>query len=50
MSKDTMHISYKLKFPAFPQATTLNNTLTKEFCLGFLGMGQKVTKSLLSAA
>jgi hypothetical protein len=39
-----------LKFPAFPHATIRNNALIKEFCLGFLGMGQKVTKSLSSAA
>ena len=40
----------KLKFPAFPYATIRNNALIKEFCSGLPGLGQKVTKSLSSAA
>ena len=40
----------ELKFPAFPYATIRNNALIKEFCSGLPGLGQKVTKSLSSAA
>jgi len=45
-----LKVYINLKFSDFPYATIRNNVLMKEFCLGLSGLGQKLNKSLSSAA